>query len=191
MSDRCVSRSADAEPEADVCRRPSGLSLVRSPLWLLPTPPRFHGVCVSPSPGSHVIVHGCSGKHGPRLCHPTEKFEAHSSTVSCLALGKSSGRLLATGGHDCRVNLWAVSKANCIMVRAPGQVTTRSPPDQGRCFDPRVCPAIRVQWSVSSSTCLRTRSSLVPSLDLLESGTWKLPRVSVCVCVCRRPGDVI
>uniref|UniRef100_H3CA30 Katanin p80 WD40 repeat-containing subunit B1 n=1 Tax=Tetraodon nigroviridis TaxID=99883 RepID=H3CA30_TETNG len=44
-----------------------------------------------------------------------QKFEAHSSTVSCLALGKSSGRLLATGGHDCRVNLWAVSKANCIM----------------------------------------------------------------------------
>lgn len=44
-----------------------------------------------------------------------QEFEAHSSTVSCLALGKSSGRLLATGGEDCRVNLWAVSKANCIM----------------------------------------------------------------------------
>ncbi|XP_068441907.1 katanin p80 WD40 repeat-containing subunit B1 [Clinocottus analis] len=44
-----------------------------------------------------------------------QEFEAHSSSVSCLALGKSSGRLLATGGHDCRVNIWAVSKANCIM----------------------------------------------------------------------------
>ncbi|XP_045888276.1 katanin p80 WD40 repeat-containing subunit B1 isoform X2 [Micropterus dolomieu] len=44
-----------------------------------------------------------------------QEFEAHSSRVSCLALGKSSGRLLATGGEDCRVNLWAVSKANCIM----------------------------------------------------------------------------
>ncbi|XP_041805967.1 katanin p80 WD40 repeat-containing subunit B1 [Chelmon rostratus] len=44
-----------------------------------------------------------------------QEFEAHSSTVSCLALGKNSGRLLATGGEDCRVNLWAVSKANCIM----------------------------------------------------------------------------
>uniref|UniRef100_A0A665TTS4 Katanin p80 WD40 repeat-containing subunit B1 n=1 Tax=Echeneis naucrates TaxID=173247 RepID=A0A665TTS4_ECHNA len=44
-----------------------------------------------------------------------EEFEAHSSSVSCLALGKSSGRLLATGGEDCRVNIWAVSKANCIM----------------------------------------------------------------------------
>ncbi|XP_056267936.1 katanin p80 WD40 repeat-containing subunit B1 [Pseudoliparis swirei] len=44
-----------------------------------------------------------------------QEFEAHSSPVSCVALGKSSGRLLATGGHDCRVNIWAVSKANCIM----------------------------------------------------------------------------
>uniref|UniRef100_A0AAX7SVI3 Katanin p80 WD40 repeat-containing subunit B1 n=1 Tax=Astatotilapia calliptera TaxID=8154 RepID=A0AAX7SVI3_ASTCA len=44
-----------------------------------------------------------------------QEFEAQSSSISCLALGKSSGRLLATGGEDCRVNIWAVSKANCIM----------------------------------------------------------------------------
>ncbi|XP_059204744.1 katanin p80 WD40 repeat-containing subunit B1 isoform X2 [Centropristis striata] len=44
-----------------------------------------------------------------------QEFEAHSSSVSCSALAKSSGRLLATGGEDCRVNIWAVSKANCIM----------------------------------------------------------------------------
>uniref|UniRef100_A0A669AX51 Katanin p80 WD40 repeat-containing subunit B1 n=1 Tax=Oreochromis niloticus TaxID=8128 RepID=A0A669AX51_ORENI len=44
-----------------------------------------------------------------------QEFEAHFSSISCLALGKSSGRLLATGGEDCRVNIWAVSKANCIM----------------------------------------------------------------------------
>uniref|UniRef100_UPI003AABA3DC katanin p80 WD40 repeat-containing subunit B1 isoform X2 n=1 Tax=Centroberyx gerrardi TaxID=166262 RepID=UPI003AABA3DC len=44
-----------------------------------------------------------------------QEFVAHSSNVSCVALGKSSGRLLATGGEDCRVNIWAVSKPNCIM----------------------------------------------------------------------------
>uniref|UniRef100_A0A6Q2YN38 Katanin p80 WD40 repeat-containing subunit B1 n=1 Tax=Esox lucius TaxID=8010 RepID=A0A6Q2YN38_ESOLU len=44
-----------------------------------------------------------------------QEIVAHSSNVSCLALGKSSGRLLATGGEDCRVNIWAVSKPNCIM----------------------------------------------------------------------------
>uniref|UniRef100_A0A672ZDV2 Katanin regulatory subunit B1 n=1 Tax=Sphaeramia orbicularis TaxID=375764 RepID=A0A672ZDV2_9TELE len=43
------------------------------------------------------------------------EFEAHTSNVSCLALGKGSGRLLATGGEDCRVNIWAINKANCVM----------------------------------------------------------------------------
>ncbi|XP_072516093.1 katanin p80 WD40 repeat-containing subunit B1 isoform X2 [Salminus brasiliensis] len=40
---------------------------------------------------------------------------AHSGNVSSLVLGKSSSRLLATGGEDCRVNIWAVNKPNCIM----------------------------------------------------------------------------
>lgn len=42
---------------------------------------------------------------------------AHSSNVSSLVLGKKSGRLLATGGDDCRVNVWSVNKPNCVMVR--------------------------------------------------------------------------
>lgn len=58
-------------------------------------------------------------------CLSSEEFEAHSRTVSCLSLGKNSGRLLATGGEDCRVNIWAVSKANCVMVR-PGTSGTRT-----------------------------------------------------------------
>ncbi|XP_075694345.1 katanin p80 WD40 repeat-containing subunit B1 [Rhinoderma darwinii] len=44
-----------------------------------------------------------------------QEIVAHASNVSALALGKSSGRLLATGGDDCRVNLWSVNKPNCIM----------------------------------------------------------------------------
>ncbi|KFV19601.1 Katanin p80 WD40 repeat-containing subunit B1, partial [Tauraco erythrolophus] len=44
-----------------------------------------------------------------------EEITAHSSNVSSLVLGKSSGRLLATGGNDCRVNIWSVNKPNCIM----------------------------------------------------------------------------
>ncbi|XP_074865109.1 katanin p80 WD40 repeat-containing subunit B1 isoform X2 [Carettochelys insculpta] len=44
-----------------------------------------------------------------------QEITAHSSNVSSLVLGKSSGRLLATGGDDCRVNLWSVNKPNCIM----------------------------------------------------------------------------
>ncbi|NXC50726.1 KTNB1 protein, partial [Penelope pileata] len=44
-----------------------------------------------------------------------QEIKAHSSNVSSLVLGKSSGRLLATGGDDCRVNVWSVNKPNCIM----------------------------------------------------------------------------
>ncbi|XP_061613665.1 katanin p80 WD40 repeat-containing subunit B1 isoform X2 [Phyllopteryx taeniolatus] len=44
-----------------------------------------------------------------------QEFEAHAGRVCCVALGKSTGRLLASGGEDCRVNIWSVSKANCIM----------------------------------------------------------------------------
>ncbi|KAM9228438.1 katanin p80 WD40 repeat-containing subunit B1 isoform 3-T3 [Leptosomus discolor] len=43
------------------------------------------------------------------------EITAHSSSVSSVVLGKSSGRLLATGGDDCRVNIWSVSKPNCVM----------------------------------------------------------------------------
>ncbi|XP_015266281.1 PREDICTED: katanin p80 WD40 repeat-containing subunit B1 [Gekko japonicus] len=44
-----------------------------------------------------------------------QEITAHSSNVSSLVLGKNSGRLLATGGDDCRVNIWSVNKPNCIM----------------------------------------------------------------------------
>jgi WD domain, G-beta repeat. len=41
---------------------------------------------------------------------------AHGASVNCLALGKKSGQVLATGGDDKKVNLWALGKSNCIMV---------------------------------------------------------------------------
>ncbi|KAG7277873.1 hypothetical protein CRUP_001325 [Coryphaenoides rupestris] len=53
--------------------------------------------------------------HTTKTSWRLHEFVAHSSHVSCLALGKSSGRLLATGGEDCKVNIWGVKKSNCIM----------------------------------------------------------------------------
>ncbi|KAG8437292.1 hypothetical protein GDO86_008120 [Hymenochirus boettgeri] len=44
-----------------------------------------------------------------------QEIVAHGSNVSAVVLGKNSGRLVATGGEDCRVNLWSVNKPNCIM----------------------------------------------------------------------------
>lgn len=47
----------------------------------------------------------------------TEEFSAHGANVNCLSLGSKSGRVLVTGGDDRKVNLWAVGKPSCIMVR--------------------------------------------------------------------------
>ncbi len=47
----------------------------------------------------------------------SEEFVAHGASVNALALGHKSGRVLVTGGDDKKVNLWAVGKPNCIMVR--------------------------------------------------------------------------
>ncbi|XP_050430947.1 katanin p80 WD40 repeat-containing subunit B1 [Adelges cooleyi] len=45
-----------------------------------------------------------------------QEFSAHNANVSCLALGqKSGGRVLATGGADNKINLWAVGNENCIL----------------------------------------------------------------------------
>lgn len=40
---------------------------------------------------------------------------AHGENVTCLALGRKSGRVMVTGGDDKKVNLWAVGRPNCIM----------------------------------------------------------------------------
>ena len=49
---------------------------------------------------------------------------AHAANVNCLALGHKSGRVLVTGGDDKKVNLWAVGKPNCIMVRKKERMQT-------------------------------------------------------------------
>uniref|UniRef100_A0A5K3ESZ4 Katanin p80 WD40 repeat-containing subunit B1 n=1 Tax=Mesocestoides corti TaxID=53468 RepID=A0A5K3ESZ4_MESCO len=45
-----------------------------------------------------------------------QEFIAHSpGTVTCLAMGRKSARVMATGGEDRRVKLWAVGRPTCIM----------------------------------------------------------------------------
>ena len=39
------------------------------------------------------------------------EFVAHSTSVRCLALGPKSNQVLATGGDDCKVNVWLVGNA--------------------------------------------------------------------------------
>lgn len=44
-----------------------------------------------------------------------QEFSAHNVGLSASALGKKSGRVMATGGEDGQVNLWAVGKPSCVM----------------------------------------------------------------------------
>ena len=50
------------------------------------------------------------------VCNATEEFVAHGSAVNCLQIGRKSGSVMVTGGDDKKVNVWALGKANAIMV---------------------------------------------------------------------------
>ena len=45
-----------------------------------------------------------------------QEFVAHGSAVNCLQIGRKSGSVMATGGDDKKVNVWAIGKPNAIMV---------------------------------------------------------------------------
>nr|CAB3257952.1 katanin p80 WD40 repeat-containing subunit B1 [Phallusia mammillata] len=48
-----------------------------------------------------------------------QEFIGHGSTVTCAVLGQKSGRVMATGGEDGKVNLWHVGSPNCILSLTP------------------------------------------------------------------------
>ncbi|CAD5121414.1 DgyrCDS9934 [Dimorphilus gyrociliatus] len=48
-------------------------------------------------------------------CSNIQEIVAHTSKVTCVTLGQNSGRVMATGGQDKKVNLWTTDKPNCLM----------------------------------------------------------------------------
>lgn len=46
-----------------------------------------------------------------------EEYVAHSAPVNCLALGRNTGRFMATGGDDRKVMIWELGKPNAVAVR--------------------------------------------------------------------------
>lgn len=87
---------------------------------LVPEPMAEQGQAL-PSSTWPIKPPGCGLTAFPSALSCVEEIVAHASNVSSLVLGKGSGRLLATGGDDCRVNLWSINKPNCIMVSLAGQ----------------------------------------------------------------------
>ncbi|XP_056318074.1 katanin p80 WD40 repeat-containing subunit B1 isoform X1 [Danio aesculapii] len=106
-----------------------------------------------------------------------QEIVAHSSNVSSLVLGKSSGRLLATGGEDCRVNIWAVSKPNCIMsltghTSAVGCIQFNS--SEERVVAGSLSGSLRL-WDLEAAKILRTlmgHKASISSLDFHPMGEY-------------------
>ena len=44
-----------------------------------------------------------------------QEFAAHSSAVRCAAIGRKSNQVIATGGEDRKVNVWAVGKPQPVL----------------------------------------------------------------------------
>ncbi|XP_035210369.1 katanin p80 WD40 repeat-containing subunit B1-like [Stegodyphus dumicola] len=87
-----------------------------------------------------------------------EEFVAHGACVTCLALGRKSGRVMVTGGEDKKVNLWAVGKSNCIMSLS-GHTSPIECVKFGQCED-IVCAgstngAIKI-WDLDAAKIIRT-----------------------------------
>lgn len=62
--------------------------------------------------------------------HKIHEFVAHSTEVNCLTIGPLSNQVIATGGEDCKVNLWRVDNATNIW--SLGQ---NKSPIESLCFD--------------------------------------------------------
>jgi len=45
---------------------------------------------------------------------------AHPDAVNCIAIGPHSDQVLATGGDDCKVNLWRIGNPQNLLVRSVG-----------------------------------------------------------------------
>ncbi|KAI8903323.1 katanin p80 WD40-containing subunit B1 [Gorgonomyces haynaldii] len=42
-------------------------------------------------------------------------LSCHSNSTNCIKIGQKSSRIMVSGGDDCKVNLWALGKPNCLL----------------------------------------------------------------------------
>ncbi|KAM3964761.1 LOW QUALITY PROTEIN: katanin p80 WD40 repeat-containing subunit B1 [Aphomia sociella] len=87
-----------------------------------------------------------------------QEFDAHKANVNCLAMGHKSNQVLATGGDDKKVNLWAIGRQSCLM-----SLSGHTTPVECVCFghsEDLVCAgsqtgALKI-WDLEAAKLLRT-----------------------------------
>jgi katanin p80 WD40 repeat-containing subunit B1 len=63
--------------------------------------------------------------------YKVREFVAHSTKVNCLTFGPMSCQVLATGGEDCKINVWRVDNPANIW-----SLSQNKSPIECLCFDP-------------------------------------------------------
>uniref|UniRef100_F6Z7C6 Katanin p80 WD40 repeat-containing subunit B1 n=1 Tax=Ciona intestinalis TaxID=7719 RepID=F6Z7C6_CIOIN len=104
-----------------------------------------------------------------------QEFVGHGSVVTSATLGKKSGRVMATGGEDGKVNMWHVGSPNCIMTLSP--LTSAVETLQFNSSEEFVCAgsrsgALRI-WNLSASKVVRQltgHKAAVRSVDFHSYG---------------------
>lgn len=103
---------------------------------------------------------------------------AHSpGSITCVSLGRQSGRVMATGGEDRRVKLWAVGKPTCILSltgHTSSVEATEFSHDEGRVAAGSLSGSLRI-WDLEEVKIIRALSghtSGIRSLDFHPFGNF-------------------
>ncbi|KAF6776423.1 hypothetical protein AHF37_03632 [Paragonimus kellicotti] len=103
---------------------------------------------------------------------------AHSpGAVTCVTLGRKSGRVMATGGEDRKVKLWAVGKPTCILSltgHTSSIESTEFSQEEDRVAAGSLSGSIRI-WNLEEMKIVRTLSghtSGISSLDFHPFGNF-------------------
>ncbi|KAF5401226.1 Katanin p80 WD40 repeat-containing subunit B1 [Paragonimus heterotremus] len=103
---------------------------------------------------------------------------AHSpGAVTCVTLGRKSGRVMATGGEDRKVKLWAVGKPTCILSltgHTSSVESTEFSQEEDRVAAGSLSGSIRI-WDLEEMKIVRTLSghtSGISSLDFHPFGNF-------------------
>lgn len=89
-----------------------------------------------------------------RRVYKLQEFVAHGSRVNCVHISRNTGSLVATGGDDTRVNLWALGKPHALVVRTPPSAAASG----GAMPFPRVCHGAHIHLCVFVSLASRLAS---------------------------------
>ena len=84
--------------------------------------------------------------------HKVHEFVAHATEVNCINFGPKSQQVFATGGEDCKVNIWKVDNAANLWTLGQNKS-----PVQSLCFD------VEEQYVVSGA-----RNGSIKVFDLTE-----------------------